>query len=110
MARALSKGAIMTRNIIVISLVAAAALAGCNNENPLSSGEDSGNANAVDAGRPSAAVAASKIYRCGDNSVVFVDWLADNKSRQHSHRGERDADPGRRRGARQADDRQRLFR
>ena len=26
------------------------------------------------------AIAASKTYRCGDNSVVSIDWLADNKS------------------------------
>ena len=26
------------------------------------------------------AIAASKIYRCKDNSVVYIDWLADNKS------------------------------
>ena len=69
----------MTRNIIVISLVAAAALAGCNKETP-ASGNDSGNANAVAPVVLPPAVAASKIYRCGDNSVVFVDWLADNKS------------------------------
>ena len=25
-------------------------------------------------------IAASKTYRCGDNSVVFVDWLSDNKT------------------------------
>ena len=23
---------------------------------------------------------ASKIYRCKDNSVVYIDWLSDNKS------------------------------
>lgn len=70
----------MTRNIIVISLVAAAALAGCNKEN--NTNPDSGDANAV-AKAPVVlppAVAASKTYRCGDNSVVFVDWLADNKT------------------------------
>ena len=26
------------------------------------------------------AIAASKTYRCGDNSVVSIDWLSDNKS------------------------------
>lgn len=25
-------------------------------------------------------IAASNIYRCADNSVVYIDWLADNKS------------------------------
>ena len=26
------------------------------------------------------AIAATKTYRCGDNSVVSIDWLSDNKS------------------------------
>ena len=25
-------------------------------------------------------IASSKIYRCKDNSVVYIDWLSDNKS------------------------------
>jgi len=73
----------MTRNRIVISLVAAAALAGCNKENHTITAGSDGNdvnvaANASIVLPPS--IAASKTYRCGDNSVVFVDWLSDNKS------------------------------
>ena len=67
---------------IVITLVAAAALAGCNKENHTivagPDGDKQCRANAPVVLPPS--IAASKTYRCGDNSVVFVDWLSDNKS------------------------------
>src|SRR4051812_11731633 len=74
----------MNRNTILISLVVAAALAGCNKESHtiVGGGPDTGDANVV-SNTPVAlppAIAASKIYRCGDNSVVYVDWLADNKT------------------------------
>jgi hypothetical protein len=68
----------MTRTI-VITLVAAAALAGCNKETQTVTPD----ANNVVAKTPIVlppSIAASKTYRCGDNSVVFVDWLSDNKS------------------------------
>jgi hypothetical protein len=73
----------MTRKTIAISLVAAAALAGCNRENhTIVAGGDDNEANAAATANvvlpPS--IAASKTYRCGDNSVVFVDWLTDNKT------------------------------
>ena len=72
----------MTRTPIVITLVAAAALAGCNKENhTIVAGPTCDNnvvANAPVVLPPS--IAASKTYRCGDNSVVFVDWLSDNKT------------------------------
>lgn len=75
----------MNRNTIVLSLVAAAALAGCNKENHtiVAGGPDSGDsANTVASAKVELppAITASKTYRCGDNSVVFVDWLADNKT------------------------------
>jgi crotonobetainyl-CoA:carnitine CoA-transferase CaiB-like acyl-CoA transferase len=66
-------------------LVTAAALAGCNKENHTIVGgsepDDNGTnatANAPVALPPS--VVASKIYRCADNKIVYVDWLSDNKS------------------------------
>ena len=66
-------------NKIVITLVAAAALAGCNKENQTAIPD----VNNVVSNTPVVlppSIAASKTYRCGDNSVVFVDWLSDNKS------------------------------
>ena len=74
----------MTRTPLLISLVAAAALAGCNKESHT----------IVAGGEPARrhqcrrqanvqlppAIVASKIYRCADNKIVYVDYLADNKT------------------------------
>lgn len=71
----------MTRNRICLTLAAAAALAGCDNSN-IVAGHDTGDAanSAANVTLPPA-IAASKIYRCsGDNSVIYIDWLADNKT------------------------------
>ena len=73
----------MTRTTLALTLVAAAALAGCNRSNQNTApntADDSGNkvANAHVELPPT--IAASKIYRCKDNSVVYIDWLSDNKS------------------------------
>ena len=75
----------MTRTPLIIALVAAAALAGCNKEDHTIVGGSDADANdsSVAANAPVAlppAIASSKIYRCADNKVVYVDWLADNKS------------------------------
>ena len=75
----------MTRNLITtLGLVAAAALAGCNNENHniVASGPDEGapvNAATTNIQLPPS-IAASKTYRCADNKLVYVDWMSDNKS------------------------------
>jgi len=75
----------MTRTPLLIILAAAAALAGCNKENhtivsgpPGDENETNASANAPIAMPPS--VSASKIYRCADNKILYVDWLSDNKS------------------------------
>ena len=75
----------MTRTPLLLALAATAALAGCNNEDhTIVAGPDgdvanqSPTANAPVALPPS--IASSKIYRCKDNSVVYIDWLSDNKS------------------------------
>ena len=75
----------MTRTSLIAALCATAALAGCNNDDhTIVAGPDGGQpanaaANANVTLPPS--IAASKIYRCtGDNSVVYVDWLSDNKT------------------------------
>ncbi len=75
----------MTRTILALALGAAAALAGCNNkDHTIVAGPDTGQDANVgtnsDVQLPPP-IAASKIYRCsGDNSVVQIDWLADNKT------------------------------
>ena len=75
----------MTRTLL-LTLAAAAALAGCNKENhtivagPNVADNDATNvaANGPVALPPS--IIATKIYRCADNNVVTVDYLSDNKS------------------------------
>lgn len=74
----------MTRKPLLITLAVAAALAGCSNEShTIVAGPDTGEAQ----GAPDnsnvtlpPSIAASKVYRCADNDVVYVDWLSDGKS------------------------------
>jgi len=76
----------MTRSTLALCIVAAAALAGCNKQDhtivaggdPDYANETNGMANGPVALPPS--IVASKIYRCADNNVVYVDYLSDNKS------------------------------
>lgn len=74
----------MTRTPFILTLAAAAALAGCNKENhTIVAGPDVDDGNEVAANAnvqlpPS--IIATKLYRCADNSVVTVDYLSDNKS------------------------------
>ena len=72
----------MTRTIFA-TLIAAAALAGCNKEDNtiVGQGADYGNnaASPADVQLPPS-IAASKVYRCADNDVVYVDCLSDGKS------------------------------
>ncbi|MCL6728946.1 hypothetical protein [Sphingomonas hankyongi] len=71
----------MTRTPLLITLAAAAALAGCNSEShTIVSGPDEGEPTNVAANAnvtlpPS--ISASKVYRCADNDVVYVDWMSD---------------------------------
>ena len=64
--------------IIILPLVAAAALAGCNKEDHtiVAGTHDGPVANVADVKLPPA-IEASKSYRCKDNSVVYIDWLND---------------------------------
>jgi hypothetical protein len=73
----------MTRIPTILTLVAAAALAGCDNsDHNIIAGPDTGDTNAAANANvelpPS--ISASKTYRCADNKIVHVDWLSDNKS------------------------------
>ena len=74
----------MTRISPLLALVAAAALAGCNKENHTivagPAGDEANNAAANAGVQLPPSITASKIYRCADNQVVYVDWLSDNKS------------------------------
>jgi hypothetical protein len=74
----------MTRIPLIITLAAAAALAGCNKEShTIVAGPDTGDNDVNVAKTPvqlPPSIVATKIYRCADNTVVTVDYLSDNKS------------------------------
>jgi hypothetical protein len=83
--RRAAKGRIMTRTPLILALGVAAALAGCHKENhTIIAGPDGADNDAnIVANGPielPPTVTASKIYRCADNQIVYVDWLSDNKS------------------------------
>ena len=69
----------MTKTLITLTLVAAAALAGCDRSDHTITATAPDDAQANTAAAPVVmppAIVASKIYRCKDNSVVYIDWLA----------------------------------
>ena len=74
----------MTRTPLYLAFVAAAALAGCNKEDHTivagPDGDQQTNAAANAGVELPPSIVASKIYRCADNLVVYVDWMSDNKS------------------------------
>jgi hypothetical protein len=79
----------MTRNTLLITLVAAAALAGCNSKGQTVTADPTGDniaANAPVALPPS--ITASKSYRCKDNHVVYIDWMSDGTARVKKTREE----------------------
>ena len=66
---------------LILALVAATALAGCNKEDhTIVAGprdtRETNKVNPADVKLPPA-IEASKSYRCKDNSLVYVDWLND---------------------------------
>jgi hypothetical protein len=85
----------MTRTPLLLALAATAALAGCNKENhTIVAGPDEDVANQAPADENLAniqlppSIQASKIYRCKDNSVIYVDWLSDGTARVRRDRNE----------------------
>ena len=73
----------MNRTLCSTLLVAAAALAGCNQSDGNSSADEA-QANAANAAAPVVlppAITASKTYRCRDNSLLYVDWYSDGTAR-----------------------------
>ncbi|WP_395621776.1 hypothetical protein [Sphingomonas daechungensis] len=84
----------MTRPLTILTLVAAAALAGCNSEDHTIVSDPAGPdpmANAVaNAGSVTLppSIQASKAYRCKDNSLIYVDWYSDGSARVKKSRDE----------------------
>lgn len=89
----------MTRIRFTFALVAAAALAGCNQEDHnIVAGPADPMAEALANAAPielPPSIAASKIYRCKDNSIVYIDWLRDasGKPAGANFRAEKNAAP-----------------
>jgi hypothetical protein len=81
----------MTRVSFLLALAAAAVLAGCNeNHNIVAGGEPDDGANAAaNAGvQLPPSIVSSKIYRCGDNKLIYVDWMSDGSAHVKKSRGE----------------------
>ncbi len=73
----------MNRTLCSIAFVAAAALAGCQQETITGDGPYDPNANLTNESGPielPPAIASSHSYRCKDNSLVRIDLLADQKT------------------------------
>jgi len=80
---------LMTRITLLMTLAAAAALAGCNSKGHTITADPTGDniaANAPVALPPS--ITASKSYRCKDNKLVYVDWMSDGTARVKKTREE----------------------
>ena len=80
----------MTRPFTILTLVATAALAGCNNEDHTiiaGPGADEAPLNNVGVELPPS-ITASTAYRCKDNSLIYVDWLSDGSARVKKARNE----------------------
>lgn len=87
------KGARMTRTLL-IALAAAAALAGCNKQDhtivaggPDDRADNGANVSTAPVALPPS-IAASKSYRCGDNHVLYIDWMSDGSARVKKTRDE----------------------
>ena len=74
----------MTRTKLIITLAAAAALAGCNNSDHtiVAGGPQEDNSTAATNGPVTLppSITASKVYRCANNQVVYVNWLSDGSA------------------------------
>ena len=87
----------MTRTPLLLALAATAALAGCGNKNDHTivvgpDGIEENNSAAAEENLANVqlppSISASKIYRCKDNSVIYVDWLSDGSARVRTDRHE----------------------
>ena len=82
----------MTRTTLLITLAAAAALAGCDKKDHTIVGGPPGDevntttANAAVALPPS--ITGSKSYRCKDNKLIYIDWMSDGTARVKKTREE----------------------
>lgn len=82
----------MTRTSLTLMIAATAALAGCGKQDHtiIAGGEPpEENAPASNAGvQLPPSIAASKIYRCANNQVIYVDWMSDGSAHVKKSRDE----------------------
>jgi len=80
----------MTRTPLIITLVAAAALAGCKEDHTIvAGGEPTDNNVTVNADvQLPPTITASKSYRCADNSLIYVDWMSNGTANVKKKRDE----------------------
>ena len=77
----------MMNKLMIPALAAVALLAGCNNDNKtddhtIVAAQPGDNVPApakIDPASLPPAIVATKTYRCKDNSLVYIDWLANDK-------------------------------
>ena len=80
----------MTRTLPLLTLVAAATLAGCDDSDHTivtGPGVDEAPVNNVGVVLPPS-IQATKAYRCKDNSLVYIDWMSDGSARAKKERNE----------------------
>ena len=77
---------------MLLALVAAAALAGCNKEDhTIVAGGPQEDPSTAATNEPVAlppSIQASKSYRCKDNKLVYIDWMSDGSARVKKTREE----------------------
>jgi len=82
----------MTRTTLLITLAAAAALAGCNKQDHtiVAGGPQEDNSTVATNGPVALppSIASSKSYRCADNKLVYIDWMSDGSARVKKTRDE----------------------
>lgn len=79
----------MTRTPLLVTLAAAAALAGCSKQGHTITADPTGdNIAAVAPVALPPSIASSKSYRCKDNNLVYIDWMSDGTARVKKTRAE----------------------
>jgi len=82
----------MTRTTLLITLAAAAALAGCNSKDHtiVAGGPPEDNMTAASNGPVALppSIQSSKAYRCADNKLIYIDWMSDGSARVKNKREE----------------------
>ena len=85
----------MTKTLAIFALVAAAALAGCDQSDhtitapgPYDPQANAANSAAAPVVLPPS-ITATHTYRCKDNSLVYIDWLSDGSARTKTDKAAR---------------------